>query len=204
MTSINLAFSSESVEKLYLEILACLTPRKAKQLNKAILGAENSELPLVLRNLSYPQRIATWTLLNEVNPNLAASLLEHLSDPELLWLFSQLPETTSLKLFQYLHSADRRLLLNELPTELTKQLKQALPTIWEDEERAALKYRQDNAGGICRSETLKLPSDATVDSLSARLSNEEHGLDRLEWRYVYLHDTEGRYLGGLKIRLKAH
>lgn len=200
MTLITLAFSSEGAENLYLEIIGCFIPKNAKRLNKVILGAEPSDLPSVLRNLSYPQRIATWTLLSEVNPNLAANLLDHLSDPELLWLFSQLPETTSIVLFEYLHSADRRLLLNELPSELTKQLKLALPSVWEDEERAALRYPQNSAGGICKSEVLKLPAEATADSLSAILGIEEHGLDRLEWRYVYLHDSEGNYLGGLKIR----
>lgn len=200
MTLITLAFSSEGAEKLYLKILECLTLRKAKRLNQTLLEAEPVELPSVLRKLSDQQRIATWTLLSEVNPSLAANLLDHLSDPELLWLISQLSESSTIVLFQYLHSADRRLLLNELPSDLQKQLRQALPSTWKDEERAALIYPQDSAGGICKSEVLKLAADATIDSLSAILSAEEHNLDRLEWRYVYLHDTEGSYLGGLKIR----
>ncbi|BCN27356.1 magnesium transporter [Vibrio alfacsensis] len=200
MTLITLAFSSEGAEKLYLKILESLTLRKAKRLNQTLLEAEPVELPSVLRKLSDQQRIATWTLLSEVNPSLAANLLDHFSDSELLWLFSQLPENRAIVLFQHLHSADRRLLLNELPSDLTKLLKHALPPVWKDEERAALKYPQDSAGGICKSEVLKLEEDATVDSLSAILNTEEHSLDRLEWRYVYLHDTKGGYLGGLKIR----
>ncbi len=184
MTLITLAFSSEGAEKLYLKILECLTLRKAKRLNQTLLEAEPVELPSVLRKLSDQQRIATWTLLSEVNPSLAANLLDHLSDPELLWLISQLSESSTIVLFQYLHSADRRLLLNELPSDLQKQLRQALPSTWKDEERAALSYPQDSAGGICKSEVLKLAADATIDSLSAILSAEEHNLDRLEWHYV--------------------
>lgn len=200
MTLITLVFSPEGAEKLYLKILECLTLRKPKQLNHTLLEAEPVELPSVLRKLSDQQRIVTWTLLSEVNPSLAANLLDHLSDPELLWLISQLSESNTIMLFQYLHSADRRLLLNELPHDLQKLLRQALPSAWKDEERAALIYPQDSAGGICKSEVLKLAEDATIDSLSTILSAEEHNLDRLEWRYVYLHDTEGSYLGGLKIR----
>ncbi|MFN1651251.1 magnesium transporter [Vibrio rotiferianus] len=200
MTLITLAFSSEGAEKLYLKILECLTLRKPKRLNQTLLEAEPVELPSVLRKLSDQQRIVTWTLLSEVNPSLAANLLDHLSDPELLWLISQLSESNTIMLFQYLHSADRRLLLNELPSDLQKQLRQALPSAWKDEEKAALIYPQDSAGGICKSEVLKLSEDATIDSLSTILNAEERSLDRLEWRYVYLHDNEGSYLGGLKIR----
>ena len=200
MTLITLPFSSEGAEKLYLKILECLTLRKPKRLNQTLLEAEPIELPSVLRKLSDQQRIVTWTLLSEVNPSLAANLLDHLSDPELLWLISQLSESNTIMLFQYLHSADRRLLLNELPNDLQKQLRQALPSAWKDEEKAALIYPQDSAGGICKSEVLKLSEDATIDSLSTILNAEERSLDRLEWRYVYLHDNEGSYLGGLKIR----
>ncbi|CAM4161882.1 magnesium transporter [Vibrio neonatus] len=200
MTLITLAFPSEGAQKLYLKILESLTLRKAKRLNQTLLKAEPVELPSVLRKLSDPQRIATWALLSEVNPSLAANLLDHLSNPELLRLISQLPENSTIVLFQYLHSADRRLLLNELPRDLQKRLRQALPSAWKDEERAALIYPQDSAGGICKSEVLKLPADATIDSLSAILSAQEHNLDRLEWRYVYLHNNDGSYLGGLKIR----
>lgn len=200
MTLISLAFSSEGAEKLYSKIQKCLTLKKAKKLNQILMGAESIELPSALRNLSDSQRIATWTLLSEVNPGLAANLLDHFSDLELLWLFSQLPERNTIALFRYLDSADRRLLLNELPSDLPTRLKQALPPIWQDEEREALRYPQDSAGGICKSEVLKLPANATVGSLNEILSTEEHNLDRLEWRYVYLHDTEGSYLGGLKIR----
>lgn len=200
MTLITLPFSSEGAERLYLKILECLTLRKPKRLNQTLLEAEPVELPSVLRKLSDQQRIVTWTLLSEVNPSLAANLLDHLSDPELLWLISQLSESNTIMLFQYLHSADRRLLLNELPSDLQKQLRQALPSAWKDEEKAALIYPQDSAGGICKSEVLKLSEGATIDSLSTILSAEERSLDRLEWRYVYLHDNEGSYLGGLKIR----
>ncbi|ENQ8702075.1 magnesium transporter [Vibrio harveyi] len=200
MTLITLPFSSESAERLYLKILECLTLRKPKRLNQTLLEAEPVELPSVLRKLSDQQRIVTWTLLSEVNPSLAANLLDHLSDPDLLWLISQLSESNTIMLFQYLHSADRRLLLNELPSVLKKQLRQALPSAWKDEEKAALIYPQDSAGGICKSEVLKLSEDATIDSLSTILNAEERSLDRLEWRYVYLHDNEGSYLGGLKIR----
>ncbi|MFV8463712.1 magnesium transporter [Vibrio campbellii] len=200
MTLITLPFSSEGAEKLYLKILECLTLRKPKRLNHTLLEAEPIELPSVLRKLSDQQRIVTWTLLSEVNPSLAANLLDHLSDPELLWLISQLSESNTIMLFQYLHSADRRLLLNELPNDLQKQLRQALPSAWKDEEKAALIYPHDSAGGICKSEVLKLSEDATIDSLSTILNAEERSLDRLEWRYVYLHSNEGSYLGGLKIR----
>ncbi|AIV05695.1 magnesium transporter [Vibrio harveyi] len=200
MTLITLPFSSEGAERLYLKILECLTLRKPKRLNQTLLEAEPVELPSVLRKLSDQQRIVTWTLLSEVNPSLAANLLDHLSDPDLLWLISQLSESNTRMLFQYLHSADRRLLLNELPSVLKKQLRQALPSAWKDEEKAALIYPQDSAGGICKSEVLKLSEDATIDSLSTILNAEERSLDRLEWRYVYLHDNEGSYLGGLKIR----
>ncbi|MCG9581055.1 magnesium transporter [Vibrio tubiashii] len=200
MTLITLPFSSEGAEKLYLKILECLTRRKAGQLNNTLVEAEPIELPSVLRKLSDQQRIVTWTLLSEVNPSLAANLLDHLSDPDLLWLISQLSESNTIMLFQYLHSADRRLLLNELPSDLQKQLRQALPSAWKDEEKAALIYPQDSAGGICKSEVLKLSEDATIDSLSTILNAEERSLDRVEWRYVYLHDNEGSYLGGLKIR----
>ncbi|WP_394246447.1 magnesium transporter [Vibrio profundi] len=200
MTLITLPFPTERAENLHVQILELVSRKSAKRLNNALQAADSVDLASALRRLSNEQQISAWELLTGINPQLAANLLDHFSDPELLRLVSQLSENTTVILFQYLHSADRRLLLNELPFDLQKRLKHALPTAWKEEERAALIYPTDSAGGICKSEVLKLNEDATVDSLSEMLSAHEHSLDRLEWRYVYLHDSDGSYLGGLKIR----
>lgn len=201
MTLVTVAFSSERAEKLYFQILEGISKQSTKRLNQAFLRATPIDLPSVLHKLSDNERTTIWTMMSESNPQLAANLLDHLSDPELIGLVSQLPERSSILLFPCLRSEDRRLLLSELPTELQSKLKRALPAAWKDEEHAALIYPSDSAGGICKSEVLKLNEDASVESLCEILSTEETlTFDRSEWRYIYLQSAEGKYLGGLKIR----
>ena len=200
MTLITITFSSDSAEDLHRKLLDDLSKKSARRLSLTLHNADSADLPSVLRKLTNEQRITIWELLTQTSPQLAANLLDHFSDSELLGLVSQLQESTTASLFQYLHSTDRRLLLNELPSELQRVLRHSLPKAWKDEEQAALIYPLNSAGGICKSEVLKLDENSTVGSLSATLSIDEHNLDRLEWRYVYLHDSQGSYRGGLKIR----
>ncbi|MFO6425410.1 magnesium transporter [Motilimonas sp. KMU-193] len=200
MTLMSVAFSSQSAQKLHLKVVQCLAKKSARSLNHALLRADPVDLPCVLRRLNDKERISMWHLLGESNPKLAANLIDHYSDAELLELVSQLPESTTVELFEFLRSEGRRLLLSELPEELSNRLTNLLPAAWHEEERAALIYSSDSVGGISKSEVLKLDENATVDSLSRVLSSDEHSLARLEWRYVYLQSAQGRYLGGLKIR----
>ncbi|MGR5530635.1 magnesium transporter MgtE N-terminal domain-containing protein [Vibrio alfacsensis] len=158
--------------------------RQCEKTAQLISQAESQQLASILHKLTNEERIAIWEMLIDVNPSLAANLLDHFSNSDLVSLMSQLTTSTTICLFQYIHSADRRLLIKELPHDLQVQLRASLPEAWKYEERAALSYPLYSAGGICKSEVLKIDSNATVDTLSTMLSAEEQNLDRLEWRYV--------------------
>ncbi|WP_353499636.1 magnesium transporter [Vibrio chaetopteri] len=200
MTLISLPFPTEEAEKLYYSVLDCISTKNSKKLCGYLNKAESIQLSSVVNKLTNGERVAVWTLLAGIDASLAANLLDHFSDNELVSLISQLPVETTLSMFHHLRSGDRRILINELPYDLQQQLKRSLPQAWKNEERAALNYASDSAGGICKSEILKMPDSATIETLGEILNAEEQNLERLEWRYVYLHDQEGNYVGGLKIR----
>ncbi|MEZ9938364.1 magnesium transporter, partial [Vibrio breoganii] len=89
------------------------------------------------------------------------------------------------------------MLINHFPTQKQEQLTEALPSTWQVEEKAALIYDPSSAGGICKSEILKLPATATVSKLSNLLADNEHSYEYQEWRYVYLYNNDGCYIGGI-------
>ncbi|MGR5209540.1 magnesium transporter [Vibrio rotiferianus] len=200
MTFISLPFVDENTQNLYFKLGESLSSNNSKKLHKLISNAESQQLASIFHKLTNEERITLWEMLTDVDSSLAANLLDHFSNSELVSLMSQLATNTTVCLFQYIHSADRRLLIKELPHDLQVQLRASLPEAWKYEERAALSYSLYSAGGICKSEVLKIHSNATVDTLSNMLSAQEHNLDRLEWRYVYIQDEKGHLIGGLTIR----
>lgn len=205
MTLISMPLHSTSAEQLYEQLLICVEIQNAEQLQKHIVTANAETLPSTFRMLSDHERVAVWCLLSNTSPQLAASLLDHFSDNELLALMSQLPIEVTKKLFEYLHSTDRRMLITQLPAQRQSQLKRALPQKWRNEEQAALIYPEYSAGGICKSEIIKLHQDATIAVLRDTLKEKEQDSEyldpeQLEWRYIYLHDDTKTFLGALRLR----
>ena len=92
------------------------------------------------------------------------------------------------------------MLITQLPAKLQAQLTSSLPPTWQNEEKAALNYSAESAGGICKNEILKLDEQATVVDLVNTLSAKEQSTERLEWSYVFLHDAKNTYLGALMIK----
>ncbi|WP_322804609.1 magnesium transporter [Vibrio alfacsensis] len=200
MTFISVPFPDHMTQSLYFQICESLSNDSSKKLHKLICQAESQQLASIFHKLTNEERITLWEMLTDVDSSLAANLLDHFSNSELVSLMSQLATNTTVCLFQYIHSADRRLLIKELPNDLQAQLRLSLPEAWENEERAALNYAAYSAGGICKNEVLKVGANATIDTLCTMLNTEERNLDRIEWRYVYVQDDNGHLIGGLKIR----
>lgn len=200
MTFLTMPLHSKDAEALYVALLEQVSANDSAGLTEKLKTAESVILPLVFRKLTINERAAIWALLTSNDPQLAANLLDHFNNTELISLIEALPIKTTIPLFQHLRSPDRRLLLNHLPAEYQSQLKLSLPSSWKYEEKAALAYSSKTVGGICKSEVLKLDQDATVADLGSALRAEEQTSGQLEWRYVYLHDERGAYLGALKIR----
>lgn len=191
--------STES-EHLYAQVLSCIDSNRFESLAELLIGANPVMLPAVLRQLTEEERVIAWEMLTVFSPETAANLLDHYSDSEMCALVQHLPIELVQHLFQYLRSPDRRLLINHFPAEYQEQLKSAFPDAWRKEERAALVYSHDSIGGICKSEILKLSQNGTVSELSNLLVNEEQNYEFQEWRYVYLHDEYGSYLGAIKLK----
>lgn len=200
MTLNSISLHSTSAEQLYSQLLFCVETQNADLLHKNIETTHSEALPSAFRMLSDHDRVAVWALLSSKSPKLAANLLDHFSDNEFLALISQLPLEVSVSLFEYLHSTDRRILISQLPHQLQSQLKRVLPQKWRNEEHAALIYPENSAGGICKNEIIKIRAEATVADLNAVLEEKEQNSDHLEWRYVYLRNEKGVFLGALKLK----
>ncbi|AJR08563.1 magnesium transporter [Photobacterium gaetbulicola] len=200
MALISTPLHSAAAEKLYDQFLHCIATNDTDRLLDSIQNTDPTVLPSVFRKLTDKERVVTWVLLNQGASQVAANLLDLFTEDEQRLLVSLLPTHVIVCMFRYLRSSDRRRLINELPSEIKLQLKQALPDSWRNEENAALFYSPDTVGGICKSEILKLGEDASVADLANMLHTEEQDSELLEWRYVYLHDALGCYLGAVKIR----
>ncbi|AYV23393.1 magnesium transporter [Vibrio mediterranei] len=200
MSFLTVSLDSEETVTLYNEVLNGIKSSNVTTIQLNIEQADATLLPHVLRKLTSDERVKLWQLVSEASPILAANLLDHFSDTELIHLVQALPLSVTTVLFQYIRAVDRRMLISHLPAEVQHQLKLALPPTWKHEEKAALAYPASSAGGICKSEILKVDESTTVADLGAILRAEEHSADRIEWRHIYLHDSTGAYLGTLKIR----
>ncbi len=200
MTITTLPLQSLEEDNLYVQILACVDIQDAHWLKESLIDASPLAIPAALKQLTENQRILTWELLSSVAPDVAANLLDHYSDTEMRTIVEGLSAKHIQGIFQYLRSPDRRMLINHFPSQKQEQLTDALPSTWQIEEKAALIYDPNSAGGICKSEILKLSATATVSKLSNLLADNEHSYEYQEWRYVYLHNNDGCYIGGIKLK----
>ncbi|WP_047042081.1 magnesium transporter [Vibrio mexicanus] len=200
MTMVSAILPSETAHRLLESIESALNEKNTYELVTIIDSATPVDLRTILRRFEQGKQIALWSALINHSPILAANLLDHLSDTDMISLVSALSQEDIVPLFERLSSADRRLLLGQLPHDKSIELKRLLPIAFETEERAALQYPTYSAGGISKSEVIKLHSDAVVADLAELLRKEDKYLERLEWRYVYLVRESGEFLGALKIR----
>lgn len=191
--------STES-EQLYRTLLSCLETDDAKQLHDCLHNAYTLAIPGALRKLDEHQRVRVWSLLTAVKPELAANLVDHFSSAELRSLAEMLPIKNLQDMFPFLHSPDRRMLLSYLPAERQRQLNASLPDTWQKEEQAALNYDPYTVGGICNNEILKVNSQTTVAELSHLISDDDPRYQHQEWRYVYLNDQSGKYIGAIRLK----
>ncbi|PME27434.1 magnesium transporter [Vibrio sp. 10N.286.55.E10] len=191
--------STES-EHLYESILTSLETEEDKLLRETLLHAYTPAISNALRRLDDDQRVHAWSLLSQIDPELAANLIDHLSSSQLRYLAEKLPIQNLQEVFPLLQSPDRRMLLTQLPLERSTQLNTSLPNAWQKEEKAALNYESDTVGGICNNEMLKVDSDTTVAELSHLISDDDSSYNYQEWRYVYLQDRDGNYLGAIRLK----
>ncbi|RJG41970.1 magnesium transporter [Motilimonas pumila] len=198
--SLPLAHQTSAAAALYLQVQLAINTHDGQLIFTTLSNAEPTLMPALLRQLTLQERVLTWTFLSKVSPELAANLLDHYSNTEMVQLASALPDNCVNTLFPYLRSSDRRILLNDLPNKQQTKLQQAMPSTWKAAEEASLTYQAYTAAGICKNEVVKLSQHATVSQLSQFLHDDEQHYEYQEWRYVFLHDPDGRYLGGLKLK----
>lgn len=200
MMSHNTNNQNSDAEQLYSDILACLKGMDIQHLIQCIKNADLVSISPVFRQLTEHERVLTFGILANNEPQLAANLLDHYSDAEVRALLVQLPKTTTQEIFSFLRSADRRMILRHFTQEEGEHLESAFPKVWIEEEKAALNYDIHTAGGICKNEILKLNSSATVSQITSILADDEQNYEHQEWRYVYLFNDNGSYLGAIKLK----
>ncbi|WP_076415952.1 magnesium transporter [Shewanella sp. UCD-KL12] len=199
MTILTPALHSEQAITLREQLLMAVINADEASTLELISAAAPIDLASVLRRFEINELIALWHLLNQVAPQLATNLFNHLSTEQQVALIEGQPFTSACSLFHHLRSAERRKLLLLLPKALKKQLLQALPASGQYEEYASLAYPAHYAGGICNNDIIKVPGLSQVSELQQRLQDKGQLSEKFEWRYVYLHDQFGSYLGAVKI-----
>lgn len=200
MTLITVPLPNAQAELLYSKLAAAIHSNNSADILEQVESANLTDLPFVIRKLSDVQREQFWILLCEQKPNLAADFQDYLTEPERTLLFSTLPIDRAKDILLHMRSDGRRSLLRSLPKPRHKALESSLPETWENEEKAAMSFPSGSAGRICKNEIIKLESWATVSDLESVLREGEQSSERIEWRYIYLHDKHGNYLGTVKTR----
>jgi magnesium transporter len=198
MTLITVPLPTIETEKLFSQLVIGIESGSGSLIHEYIESANSTDLPFVIRKLNIDQREKFWPLLCNQQPLLAADFLEYLTESERSILFTKIPIDSAKDILLHLRSDERRALLNLLPKELHRSLESSLPEAWENEEKASMHYPTDTVGSICKNEIIKLESWATVADLETILREGESSSEHIEWRYVYLHDKRGNYLGAIK------
>lgn len=124
-------------EQLYSDILTCLKGMDIQHLIQCIKNADLVSISPAFRQLTEHERVLTFGILANNEPQLAANLLDHYSDAEVRTLLTQLPKTTTQEIFTFLRSADRRMILRHFTQEEGEHLESAFPKVWIEEEKAA-------------------------------------------------------------------
>jgi magnesium transporter len=180
-------------------ILKAIESGAKDTLESLITGTTPSALAPILYNLDNQTRNQLWSELSTSNPQLCAVLLEHLSEGQQIDLIQSLEVKYSREFLPFVGSWRRRILLSQIPPKHRAQIISTIATVWNDREQAAIKYDDHVAGGISKTEIIKVESYATIQDVHGVLESHEQDLDHLEWRYVYIQDSEGLYVGSFKI-----
>ncbi|GEK14220.1 magnesium transporter [Aliivibrio fischeri] len=200
MTLITVPLPNTESEQLFFQLNTAIHSGNGAHLQQYIEQADSADLPFVIRKLNNAQPEQFWSLLCTQNAQLASNLLDYLTEPERSLLFSNLPIDSAKDILLHMRSDVRRSLLRSLPKPLNKALESSLPDTWENEEKASMSFPNGSVGRICKNEIIKLESCATTSDLETVLREGEQSSERIEWRYIYLHDKNGNYLGAVKTR----
>ncbi|QLE84496.1 magnesium transporter [Shewanella sp. Scap07] len=199
MTRLAPALHSEQAVALHHALLTAIEQANHTTIVELASHADSVNLALVLRRLEEIDTIQLWRLLNQDESQTATHLFNHLTTEQQVALIQGLPFSIAGNLFHDLRSVDRRKLLLLLPKTLRKQLLQTLPQATQTEQHASLAYHSHFAGGICNNDIIKVSGLSQVSELQQQLQNQGLFTEKLEWRYVYLYDQYGNYLGAVKI-----
>ncbi|WP_210442411.1 magnesium transporter [Vibrio crassostreae] len=200
MTLIAVPLPNTEAERLYSKLITAIQSSNSTDIIKQIDNANLTDLPFVIRKFSDQQREQFWVLICSQKPKLAADFLDYLTEPERELLFTKLPIDSAKDILWHMRSDFRRSLLRGLPKRLHQALEASLPETWENEEKASMSFPSGSVGRICKNEIIKLESWATISDLEAILREGEQSSELIEWRYIYLHDKRGNYLGTVKTR----
>ena len=191
---------SKKMKRFEEELNIAIEFNKAEIIANLLKNNNANFIAKALRRLSTEKRKRFWQLFSSYSASDAANYLDLYSDNELLDLMAELPAPVVTQLFEHMHSEDRRLLVNKLPEFQQKKLAEHLPKQWGEEEKEAFQYALHSAGGICKSEVLKLPFDSTVADLAKLFTDQDENSDLLEWRYLFIHDEHQNYCGAIRTK----
>ncbi|MCF7689312.1 MAG: magnesium transporter [Cephaloticoccus sp.] len=139
-------------------------------------------------------------LMVMIQPEQAADLLEHMADAQAVDILDGIDPDRAADILEELDSDAAADMLGELEDDEAEAILEEMEPAEAAEARELLRYDEDTAGGLMRSEFLAYPMSATVGDVTEDMRANAETYTDYDVQYAYIVDAEKRTVGVLRLR----
>jgi len=139
-------------------------------------------------------------LMVMIQPEQAADLLEHMADAQAVDILDGIDPDRAADILEELDSDAAADMLGELEEDEAEAILDEMEPAEAAEARELLRYDEDTAGGLMRSEFLAYPKSATVGDVTEDMRANAETYTDYDVQYAYIVDAEKRAVGVLRLR----
>jgi magnesium transporter len=154
----------------------------------------------VLSRLREEQRASMFALLSTEDPELAATLIEHVADEQAARFISVLPPEAAAAIVDVMESDHQADILERLDDEDAQAILIEMDPEEAEEVRRLVQYPSDTAGGLMITEYLAHPTSRRIDEVLADLRGNAERYAKYDVQYVYVTDDKGVLAGVIRLR----
>lgn len=182
---------------------------EAEWLRDAIMAGDQAAAEAVLADLTSSDAVRALlllssadrkTLLEFIDPEIAADLVEELPSEQAAGIFETLESAPAALILEEMDTADGADIISELDEEDAKLILDEMEKEDADQMRLLSEYEPDEAGGLMSTDIFKFTSVETVGKVLRELASEDNQFEQYQGQHPYIVNARGRLVGVVSLR----
>jgi|RhiMethySRZTD1v2_1073278.scaffolds.fasta_scaffold16793_2 magnesium transporter len=182
------------------ELEQLVSSERAPDLASALKRLPPADAGWVLSRIKEEQRARMFALLSAEDPELAATLIDHVADEQAARFISVLPPEAAAAIVDEMESDQQADILERLKDEDAQAILIEMDPEDAEEVRRLVQYPSDTAGGLMITEYLAHPGSRRIDEVLADLRANAEQYAKYDVQYVYVTDDGGALAGVIRLR----